>query len=168
VSTQAFTGAVPFSHSSPILAAEAIAKGQHPPKPTHQTFTEGVWALMQRCWDNDPCSRPEAHEVSKELLALSTSRALVRQLRLLDKSSPGFYDQLTAVLHGDEDQQRAPTLQGDDLVWLVDYLDKVCYHVGFPDPPHPRRRRLSMISISLIALSWGACANSERYVALGG
>ena len=57
------------------------------------------------------------------------------QLRHLDKCSPEFHDQLCNVLYGEEYIKRVPDLQGDDLVWLVDYLDKVRHRITFPYSP---------------------------------
>ena len=54
------------------------------------------------------------------------------QLYHLDKSLPDFHDKLCNVFYGREYSQCVPDLQGDDLVWLVDYLDKVCPCVTFP------------------------------------
>ena len=54
----------------------------------------------------------------------------LKKLSLLDRSSPGFHDRLSNALYKEEYQQCVPNVQGDDLVWLVDYLDKVCYHVS--------------------------------------
>ena len=65
--SQAFTGAVPFSRSLPAAAMLAIMGGKRPPRPTHRTFTPYLWALMQRCWDQDPLSRPEASEIWRVL-----------------------------------------------------------------------------------------------------
>jgi len=53
----------------------------------------------------------------------------LKQLRRLDRSSPKFHDQLSNVLYGEDYKQCVPNLQGDDLVWLVDYLDKVCRRI---------------------------------------
>jgi len=58
-----------------------------------------------------------------------------QQLHRIDGSSSGFHDQLTGVLYGEEYRRCAQDLQGDDLVWLVDYLDKVRCHVTFPFSP---------------------------------
>jgi len=49
----------------------------------------------------------------------------LRQLGLLDGSSPEFHDQLTDILDGEEYAQCVMDLQGGDLARLVDYLDKV-------------------------------------------
>jgi len=37
--------------------------GERPPQPTHQALTDELWNLMQRCWDQEPQSRPEMSEV---------------------------------------------------------------------------------------------------------
>jgi len=53
-------------------------------------------------------------------------------LRHLNRSSPDFHDQLSRVLYGEEYQQWVQNLQGDDLMGLLDYLDKVRRHVAPP------------------------------------
>jgi len=68
VSMQAFTGAIPFSGGSPLAAITHITQGRRPPRPTHSTFTEDLWGLMQRCWDHDPHLRPEVSEVLQVLI----------------------------------------------------------------------------------------------------
>jgi hypothetical protein len=49
----------------------------------------------------------------------------LQKLNRLSRSASGFRDQLSDLLDGEEYKQCLPNLQGDDLVWLVDYLDKV-------------------------------------------
>jgi hypothetical protein len=66
---------------------------------------------------------------------LMSSSPTLQQLDLLDRSSPNFHDQLSNVLYGQEYQQCTPNLQGEDLVWLVDYLDKVHCHIALPHLP---------------------------------
>ena len=58
--------------------------------------------------------------------------SLLQQLHRLDGSSSGFQDKLCNVLYGEEYKQCMPSLQNDDLTWLVDYLDKVRCHVALP------------------------------------
>ena len=65
--SQLFTGAVPFNHSVPAAAMLAIMDNKRPPRPTHPTFTNDLWALMQHCWDQAPDSRPEVSEIVKAL-----------------------------------------------------------------------------------------------------
>jgi hypothetical protein len=57
----------------------------------------------------------------------------LQQLDRLDRSSPDSHDQLNDVLCGEEYKECVPNLQGDDLAWLVDYLNKVCRRIA---PPH--------------------------------
>ena len=69
LSIQMFTGAVPFPNYLTMSAMLAITKGERPPRPTHPTLTDDLWALMQRCWIHVPHLRPEVSEVL-EVLAL--------------------------------------------------------------------------------------------------
>jgi len=56
---------------------------------------------------------------------MSPNSPTLQQLHRLDSSSPEFHDQLCNVLYGEEYVKCVPNLEGDDSVWLVDYLDKV-------------------------------------------
>ena len=69
-STQLFTGAIPFNNGSSIMAISAITRGRRPPRPTHPMFTEDLWTLMQRCWDQEPHLRPEVSQVLRVLAPL--------------------------------------------------------------------------------------------------
>lgn len=51
---------------------------------------------------------------------------VLQELNNLDRSSSKFHDRLSNVLYGEEYMRCVGDLQGDDLVWLVDYLDEVC------------------------------------------
>ena len=95
-----------------------------------------------------------------------TSPAL-QKLHHLDRSLPNFHDQLCNALHGEEYTQCVLNLQGDDLVWIVDYLDKVRRRVTLPYSPLSRRRLL-MVSIVPLQLSTSVYVNSEADAALGG
>ena len=55
----------------------------------------------------------------------SPNHPVLRQLHRLNGSSPDFHDQLNKIHCGQEYKQCVADLQGDDLIWLVDYLDKV-------------------------------------------
>lgn len=65
VTTQVFTDKVPFSDRSEYMAVFAVLNGERPPRPTHATCTDVLWDLMERCWEDDPYSRPEVGEVLK-------------------------------------------------------------------------------------------------------
>jgi len=65
----------------------------------------------------------------------SPSLPALQQLHCLNRSSSGFHDQLSKTLYGEEYQHCLSNLQGDDLLWLVDYLDKVFCHITLPPSP---------------------------------
>ena len=60
---------------------------------------------------------------------------VLQQLHRLDKSSSDFHDQLCKVLYEPEYVQCGQNLQGDDLAWLIDYLEQVRPHVVPPRSP---------------------------------
>ena len=57
---------------------------------------------------------------------------LLQQFRLLDSSSPEFHDKLCNILYGEKYKRCVGELRNDDLMSLVDYLDKVCYRIAPP------------------------------------
>ena len=65
----------------------------------------------------------------------SPSHPVLQKLHGFDRSLSGFHDQLSNVLYGEEYVRCAPNLQGDDLRWLVDFLDEVRHHVPLPRFP---------------------------------
>ena len=65
----------------------------------------------------------------------SPSSSVLQQFHHLNRSSPNFPDKLCHVIYGSEYSQCVSNLQGDELVWLVDYLDKVRCRITFPHPP---------------------------------
>ena len=69
--TQVLTGAVPFGDKSDWVAISDVLVGIRPSRPAHRSCTDGLWALIQRCWDEDPRSRPEIPEVSRALSSVS-------------------------------------------------------------------------------------------------
>ena len=60
---------------------------------------------------------------------------VLRQLHQLDRSSPGFHDQLCNILRGLEYEKCVRNLQDDDLEWFVEYLGTVRRHVALPRSP---------------------------------
>jgi len=78
ISTQIYTGAVPFGICSTVMSILAVMEGHRPPRPTHPTFTGNLWKLMQHCWDQQPDLRPEASEVSQILLTMSVSHPFLQ------------------------------------------------------------------------------------------
>ena len=81
----------------------------------------------------------------------SPSPPALQQLRHLNRSPPGFHGQLSKVLHGEEYKQCVPDLEGDDLVWLVDYLDKVRRRISSPYSPLKSAQALDCLDPSTAA-----------------
>ena len=50
----------------------------------------------------------------------------LQKLHRLAVSSPDYGDNLYEVLHEEDYRECVANLWGDNLTWLVDYLDKVC------------------------------------------
>ena len=65
----------------------------------------------------------------------SPSHPVLQKLCDLDRSPPGFHDQLSNVLYGEEYVGCVTGIQGDDLKWLVDFLDEVRQRVFLPRLP---------------------------------
>jgi len=91
----------------------------------------------------------------------------LEQLRRLDRSSSKFHDLVCNILYGREYLQWVPTIEGKDLVGLVDYLDTVHRLASFLPLPFSRsnHRRLSIVSTLLVPLSGGVFVNSGTYAA---
>lgn len=75
----------------------------------------------------------------------------LQQLHDLDKTSAEFPTQLSRFLRGNEYQDVVPNLQGEDLVWLVEYLNSVSLQIIFPHsalnvPRSPPTQALADIS----------------------
>jgi hypothetical protein len=58
----------------------------------------------------------------------------LKQLDRLNNSLSGFHNELSNVLSWEDYKQCVPNLQNDDLVWLVEYLDRVRYRIAPPRP----------------------------------
>ena len=62
--TKTFTGVAPFGDKAPRTATLAIEQGERPPRPIHPSFTDSLWVLVQRCWDQEVHPRPHALRIS--------------------------------------------------------------------------------------------------------
>jgi len=50
---------------------------------------------------------------------------VLTQLRGFDRASPQFHKHLSNFLRSEGYRKAVPSLQGEDLAWLVEYLDSV-------------------------------------------
>ena len=93
----------------------------------------------------------------------------VEKLHRLNRTSSGFHNQLSGVLYEEEYGQWVKNID-NDMVWLVDFLDKVRRRTAFVHPTLAQTtvtHRLSMFSILLVPLSGSVYASSEGYAARG-
>ena len=84
----------------------------------------------------------------------------------LDRSSPQFADRLNDALYGQEYEQCVQNFQEDDLVWLVDYLDKARHHHPLSHWMLKLATRRSTVLIHRDPLPESVCVNSEAYARL--
>ena len=87
-------------------------------------------------------------------------------LKTLDLFDKPFEDQLDSILSWKEYQECVPALDKDDLVWLINYLDKVCLHVAFPTLRLSQSRH-SLALIFPVLLLRSVDGNLEVFVATG-
>ena len=142
-----------------------IISAKRPPRPTHPTFTENLWALMQCCWDQDPCSRPEASEVSR-VLTLSLCQDLISHSPTIDER----IHLITTIFSGHDQAKVVRQVSGDDAQTIVD----VIAGVRVPTLFHTRKSALVQISTFFSIRRWmvsrqrfaeDVCAVYTRFVA---
>jgi hypothetical protein len=112
----------------------AIMHNKRPPTPTHESFTDGLRELMQRCWDQKRHNRPQTLEVllvlnsampSPTPLCMSLITDIYRQLGGPSPPADTFRPLLFELLSHPDLELHIRGLQGSDLQEFVDLLDKV-------------------------------------------
>lgn len=118
----------------------AIAQGKRPPRPAHPTFTNDLWILTQRCWGQDPSSRPKISEVALQVLTFSVCKRLIGYTL-----APHERISLIATIFLSDDQVRmVEHVSGDDAQTLIDTIDEVGPSVIL----HPKDGLLTLIQTS--------------------
>ena len=116
-----FTGAVPFSDNTSMMAMLFIAQGDRPLRPTLPPFTLDLWTLTQHCWSHDPLSRPTISEVVMQVLTLSIRDRLIGRAPATHESiSP-----IVTVFFGTGQVEAIKHLSQDDAQILIDVVDEV-------------------------------------------
>ena len=59
----------------------------------------------------------------------------LQKLRGLDKTSSQFHEELSNFIRGHVYRSALPSLQSENLTWLVEYLDSVSLRSPFAAPP---------------------------------
>ena len=95
----------------------------------------GTYSILPPGWLSTFSPSPYSlHRTKVTYLPMTLQNAL-QQLYRLDRSSPEFRDQLSNVINEEGYAQWVPSIQSDDLVWLIDHLDKVrhrCLNFSLP------------------------------------
>lgn len=115
-----FTGTFPFNNFWPVTAILKICRGERPPRPTDPILTDDVWALMRRCWHQEPQSRPEMRGVLQDL-----APSLLRSLHLFTEAPPEFQVALSQFYDSTERKGCIDRLRGTELEEFVNLLDAV-------------------------------------------
>lgn len=118
---QVNTGMIPFPDDQDSTVIWYIAQGMRPPCPTLETFTEDLWALTNRCWDQDPDLRPEASEALQVLLTLSVYDRWINHS--FDESE--HVSLIGELLSSEDPVTRIEDFYGDDIQFLVDLVHEV-------------------------------------------
>ena len=66
---EVFTGKVPFPEEPPAMASSRMLKGERPEMPQDAEqigVTDEIWALLERCWQQDPKKRPTMKKVVRK------------------------------------------------------------------------------------------------------
>lgn len=133
-STQVFTGAVPFDRSSLTSAMMAIMRGDRPRRPTNTACSDELWAIMQRCWDQEPRLRPEVSEVTQVLRGSTLNR--LRRLHTHGMASHEFQCALTQFYCSTGYKDRMNGLKDPDERKFVEFLYEV-RQLSKPSYPNP-------------------------------
>ncbi|KAF9644747.1 kinase-like protein, partial [Thelephora ganbajun] len=122
VMIEVFTGAAPFSGSQ-YRVMTVIAKGERPPRPEHPAVTDGLWGLIQRCWDQEPRLRPEAAEVLQVLPA--SAPPAWKRLVAYPLSAGDRISLITSLFSDRGEVEMAGCLSGGDAQAFIDAVDGV-------------------------------------------
>jgi len=66
-----FTGKAPFVGSTAPAVIASVTSGKRPERPNHASFTDCLWELTQKCWEQTPSDRPSAEQALEVLKKLS-------------------------------------------------------------------------------------------------
>jgi len=100
--------------------------GERPSRSNAPTLTDDVWALVERCWAQEPQSRPKMGKVLQDLAS-----SLLQSLRQFTKYSPGFWVALGQFYDNVERYRCLSRLHVTELKRFVDFLDDVGQLFGF-------------------------------------
>ena len=95
----------------------------------------------------------------------SHSRRPLDQLLQLDQASPHFHDTISNILYGQEYRKWIREVHDDDVIVLIDYLDKARPYVHYFLLRSHDRIRFLMFSTLQVQLSGSVCEKLGTCVA---
>ncbi|KAG6827695.1 hypothetical protein H0H93_015420, partial [Arthromyces matolae] len=105
-----FAGQVPFTHitrNSTVIYK--VLSGERPSRPTSNSLswnvwglTEGIWSMMELCWNADPTKRPTIEAVIEQLEKALPSDMAQEQAEYADYLSRAEFEQAVGCLGKDE------------------------------------------------------------------
>ncbi|KAH8832202.1 kinase-like domain-containing protein, partial [Flagelloscypha sp. PMI_526] len=76
---EVYTQKRPFpNHHNDAAVCVDVIHGRRPDRPFQTDFHDGLWALVERCWDQNPCNRPGSAVILNDMMefaSLPTSSA---------------------------------------------------------------------------------------------
>ncbi|KAI3610164.1 kinase-like protein [Moniliophthora roreri] len=83
------TGKPPFAELTDAAVMFRVINRERPPKPTDGWCPDDIWALVERCWSQDPTKRPHTIQIKRRLQkAVSGAAAIVRTDQEIAAESP--------------------------------------------------------------------------------
>lgn len=110
----------PFNDFRSLAVVAKISNKERPPRPAGSTLPDDVWALMQRCWEQEPESRPEMGAVLRDL-----APSLLRSLFHITEVSPEFQVALSQFYEGSVRKECINRLNHTELEEFINLLDLV-------------------------------------------
>ncbi|KAJ3475528.1 hypothetical protein NLI96_g11783 [Meripilus lineatus] len=66
---EVYSDGLPWEHQAPAKIMSLVLKGDRPlrPSPRDHGIHDELWALVEKCWNQQPSKRPDADEIIKKL-----------------------------------------------------------------------------------------------------
>lgn len=118
-----FTGAVPFGNCPLVTSVTHIIQGKRPPRSPNPILTDDLWALTQRCWDQQPQLRPQMAEILKAVPGSVSEK--FRRIHEFSESSPEFRLALDRLYGSIKSEDYITHLHGTALEEFINFLGGV-------------------------------------------
>lgn len=120
VITEVFTGAIPFGSKPSHEVMKAIIAGERPQRPIYPTLEDGLWALTQRCWNQEAHQRPNASDIVTNLDVPAWKRLTKRLISTDERVSL-----ITSIFSDHDEAEAVKRLRGDDAQSFIDAIDEM-------------------------------------------